>query len=112
MKIDLSSEATEAVKSLRDKLGSSYSAINTRHSAIVSALVMEFAKTLHERDLAALSSQLITQAGRRRTLIKRLMELDEDALSKIENSVKKFRQTNLKNDENIAKNAQISTKLS
>ena len=111
MKIDLTEEATKSIEALREKLTASNAAINARYSAIVSAVMIEFVKTVQDRDMTSLVSRLMTHAGRRKQLIQSLLELDEDALMKLEISVKKFRQTNSKSDENTGKNAHIFQKL-
>src|SRR5690349_19768398 len=97
MKIDLSQDAVEAINALRDKIAASQPAISRRYSAIVNALVLELAPSIPEQTLTALSSRLITDSGRRRELIKNVLELDHDALSRLETSVKKFGRRKSKN---------------
>lgn len=108
MKIDLSSNATTAIRTLRDRLIKVHPYVDKHFSFIVSELVIQFAETADARTIESLCSRLITPAGRKRALIKSILSLgenlDDGTLKSLESSVKKIQsntKSGAKNDENI-----------
>lgn len=99
MKIDLSSEATVAIKALRDRLVASQPYVDKHFSSIVSELVVHFAGIADAKSVEALCSRLITPSGRKRALIKSILSLgenlDDGTLKSLESSVRKI-QSNTK----------------
>lgn len=97
MKIELSTEATQAIKSIKKSLCETHPFIDKRFSRLVSAIVVETLKSMDGKLQDNILTHLITPSGRKKALMKSLMSLsenlDDESFSKLEINVKKFCQT-------------------
>lgn len=96
MKIDLSEQALEALKSILERVRKADPSFLSRtKSAAVSQLVLEYSAIASDAHIEALAGHLVTPKNRRRALIKRLADLaadaNEETLRTLENRIRKLK---------------------
>ncbi len=102
MKIDLSSEATEALMKIAKQLKTINPFIDRTKSQVASGIILAAVDCLDDREMEALADRLVSAEGKRKALLKRLGAVSQkagvDAFRSIEAAIKKLEQSIEKSD--------------